>query len=124
MQKLGHISLIAKDIEKLKKFYQELFGFVLEFETEDKLYVQYSVNDTDNKFDLEHISLLQTDLPNSAYQGFLLRFETDDLDKIAKQCFKYGGRIIREPIKQDYGSIEMYLEDPEGNLIQIYQLLN
>jgi predicted enzyme related to lactoylglutathione lyase len=124
MRKLCHISLIANDIEKLKKFYQTLFGFSLDFETDNKLYAQYSIKESDNKFDLEHNSLILADIPNSRHQGFLLRFEIDDLDKITKQCLELDGKIVREPMKQDYGTTEMYIEDPGGNLIQVYKSSN
>lgn len=122
MKRLVHLSLIAQEVEKLKRFYQEVLGFSLEFETEDKLYCQYSLGETENKFDLEHLSLIQADLPGSTYQGFFLRFEVADLEEVAKQCLQFGGRVVRGPIKQDYGSTEMYLEDPEGNLLQVYKV--
>lgn len=124
MRKLGHISLIVKDTERLKKFYETLFGFVLDFETDDKLYVQYFTKGDDIKFDFEHDSLIKTDVPGSEYRGFLLRFEADDLEEISRNCLEFGGKVIRHPVEQSYGSVEMFLEDPEGNLIQVYKLNN
>ncbi len=121
MQKLGHIALIAKDVEALKKFYETLLGFSFEFETDDKLYAQYSVRQTDDKFDLEHVSLLQADIPNSVHKGFFLRCETDDLETLQIKAVELGGKIVRKPIVQPYGKTEMFLEDPEGNLIQVYK---
>ena len=115
--------MIAHDPKKLKRFYQNVFDMVLDFETDGAAYGEYIFSDKNiPKFDIEHISLLEVDMPGTEYKGFFLRFEIDDLDDIKQKCGRYGGFIVREPVKQEYGTIEMYCEDPEGNLIQVYKL--
>lgn len=122
MRKLGHVSLIVKDTQKLKKFYENVFGIILDFETEDKAYVESYFKELSNpKFDLEHFSLLKADMPNNSYTGFFLRFEVDDVNNIRQTIVENGGKIVREPVDQPYGKTEMWVEDPEGNLIQIYK---
>lgn len=122
MNKLGHIAFIAKDIKKLRNFYQEVFDIVLDFETDDRAYAEYRFSQQDTpKLDFEDISLLETDIPNFQFGGVFLRFESDDLEMIRQRCIAGGGKIIREPIVQPYGATEMYIEDPEGNLIQVYK---
>jgi predicted enzyme related to lactoylglutathione lyase len=60
-------------------------------------------------------------MPGSGYKGVFLRIQTDSLEAIKQLCDSLGGKIVREPVKQDYGKTEMWLEDPEGNLIQAYK---
>jgi len=100
--------LIVKDTKRLKFFYETLFGFVLDFETDDKLYVQYFIKENDIKFDFEHDSLIKADIPGSEYKGLLFRFETDDLEGVSIKCLELGGKIIRQPVEQPYGSVEMF----------------
>ncbi len=68
--------------------------------------------------------MIKADILGSRYKGFLFRFETDDLEGVSIKCLELGGKIIRQSVEQPYGSVEMFLEDPEGNVIQVYKLDN
>ena len=106
----------------MKTFYENVFGLKLDFATDDSSYSQYGLLQTDlPMFDFEHISLIESDIPGSHYHGYILRFEADDLESIINNCAVNGGKVVRDPKKQDYGKTEMWLEDPEGNLIQVYK---
>ncbi|KKU10821.1 MAG: hypothetical protein UX61_C0011G0004 [Parcubacteria group bacterium GW2011_GWA2_46_7] len=92
MNVLEHIAIIARDTEKMKVFYAKLLDLGLDFETDDKKYIQYCVPNCECKIDIEHASLIQADIPQSNYKGVFLRIKTDNLGQIKQFCGSSGAR--------------------------------
>lgn len=116
-----HVGLLSQNLPKLTKFYQDLFGQVpdeiltneyLEFSLPHKLIV-----------DIEALNLIKEDL-GEVSDKFYFRLEVGDIDTLYQKCQQEEVNIIAKPVTKDYGKIEMFLRDPEDNLIQCFQKIN
>ena len=117
---LRHLALRVGDIEKSKAFYQRVFGMRPVWEP-DPLN-SYLSSGSDN-LALHQIAehTMTYHQPSSSsldHFGFLMESpETvDDMFIWVKKC---QARITKEPKQHRDGSYSFYLEDPDGNTIQI-----
>ena len=118
---LRHLALRVTDMEKSRGFYQGLFGMKTVWEPDsDNVYLS---SGQDN---LALHQIPKTEI-NEYRQGrgqFLDHFgflveKPERVEEIFKTMEKSGVRIIK-PVKQHRdGSVSFYLEDPDGNVIQI-----
>jgi predicted enzyme related to lactoylglutathione lyase len=113
-----HVGLLVKNVSTLTMFYQDLFGVVPEIILENE-YLEFPLANN-LIIDIESLKLVQEDVGNINNKLYL-RLEVDDIEKLHTKCKQQNVVIVAEPKTKDYGKIEMYLRDPEGNLIQCFQ---
>jgi catechol 2,3-dioxygenase-like lactoylglutathione lyase family enzyme len=65
---------------------------------------------------------------NDALEGLIAKgalngvhFQTDDLDRVFKELGDAGAEIVQEPTDQPWGTRDMAVRDPSGNLVRIDQ---
>ena len=113
-----HVGLLVNNVFKLTKFYQNIFGRVPDVIIENE-YLEYPLKHN-LIVDIEALQLVKDDIGDVS-DRFYLRLEIEDIEKLHVRCKQENVEIVSGPKTTDYGKIEMYLRDPEGNLIQCFQ---
>jgi len=121
MKKMAfHLGLLSKQTKVLKDFYRRLLGKDPSFEDSED-YLEFKVSDL-AILDIENRKLLE-DLQEYKPNKFYLRFEVKNVNETFKKCQENKLKILRGPVVQPYGKIEMYILDPDSNLIQLFQTI-
>lgn len=117
-------NICVKDIEKSKKFYLDLFKFVVNFDSD------WFVHLVDAKNNALELGLIMSDsavVPSMVGErpsGVYLTFVVDDVYMtydIAKQK-KY--EIVERPTEMFYGQNRMLLRDPSGCIVDVSSVVN
>ncbi len=110
VQKLGHIAIRVKDIERAKSFYLDL-GMNLLWEDQDWCYLETGQ-------DKNGLALLG---PSYKAAGPHFAFHFDERDQInsAHMKLKDSGVHVGTLHEHRDGTASFYLKDPEGNLLEM-----
>jgi len=52
-----------------------------------------------------------------------IAFEVSDIEKLTQKLQKAGVKILQEPVNHEGHCKTVYLEDPDGNIVTLHQLL-
>ena len=108
--RLGHVALRVQDMERAKAFYLGL-GLRLTWEADDWCYVQWPGSG-------EGIALLSPDY-RAAGPHFAFHFhDRAEVDRVHAQLVADGHRCGPVHDHRD-GSASFYLQDPEGNWLEV-----
>lgn len=143
---LGHTGLVVKDMDKMIRFYQEIFGFELVLDTQvegeeaDKI-VGFHVESErivvlklgDVEIEMLEYRPAGKDYPDGYMSndlfGVHLAFKTNDMDADYKMLREKGVEIISEapqtiPASHPIfgGTKVLYLRDPEGHPLELIQM--
>ena len=113
---IRHLALFARAFDEMRRFYVERLGFAVEWEPDgDNVYL---TSGGDN------LALHRAD-PGDAtspgrldHLGLLVR-RADDVDRWAAYLDEHGVPLKARPRTHRDGARSLYLEDPDGNTIQI-----
>ena len=113
---IRHLALFARAFDEMRRFYVERLGFAVEWEPDgDNVYL---TSGTDNL-------ALHRAGPGAApgpgrldHLGLLVR-RADDVDRWAAYLDGHGVPLKARPRTHRDGARSLYLEDPDGNTIQI-----
>ena len=53
--------------------------------------------------------------------NFTIEFEADDVDARHQKLLGSGTRILKPPTTQPWGRRSLWLRDPDGNIVNLYQ---
>ena len=121
---LRHLALNVRDLDAMKRFYQDLLGFVVEWEPDaDNTYL---TSGTDNLALHRSTSPPATDAavplttsPSALdHLGLMVR-EADDVDRWAAFLEARGVAMAAKPRTHRDGARSCYFRDPDGNSVQI-----
>ena len=124
MTHLNFVNIFAKDIERLSRFYIDLFGFSENEEMRYPIFREVRAGSISLGFNAEEAySLLSLeDFKNAQGVGFLLNFECDSedaVDSLVSRLVELGGTIVKDPYKTYYGWYQAVALDPEGNCFRL-----
>lgn len=119
MKNKFHVALVSNNAGKLESFYEKLLGKKPSFRDSDD-YLEFDL-EADPILDIESLDLLDSGWLDARNHNFYLRFEVEDIDLTYRQCKKDKIKILNGPVTQPYGKRELYILDPVGNLIQLFQ---
>ncbi|MDQ3822450.1 MAG: VOC family protein [Actinomycetota bacterium] len=114
----------AADVERSLAFYRDLFGFELVYRWPPDGAPDFAFL----RLDPLGIALAAHSAPEellgrSPVAGSPPRFElciyADDVDRAAEDLARGGARILVPPTDQPWGERLLYVEDPDGNPIQV-----
>lgn len=113
---LNSINLFSLMPERLKDFYQQVFGLVADPKRSHALGFFLLEGNTGC-----NILLQQADEAGGAvgHLGFELGFEVESLDGLAELALKHGGTIINSGQQMGWGEA-ITVADPEGHAINVY----
>lgn len=109
VKKMGHVAIMVDDVEKAANFYNEVFGFDIIY-----IFEQWGLV-RKNKEDIAFIKRGTKHPPH-----FGLRVGTrDEVNKTYEKLRDEGIKILREPELHKDDSYSFFMEDPDGNAIEI-----
>jgi len=112
-------NICSDDLQKSKKFYIDLLGFDVKFDSD--WYVQLCSPDNSEieygivKRDHELVPREYQNKPNGMYVTFVV----PDVDVTYKKALEMGIPILQEPRNEFYGQRRFLSQDPDGCLIDV-----
>jgi predicted enzyme related to lactoylglutathione lyase len=101
---------------EMKRFYGNTLGLSLNFEEEQKDFVQFKVGPSKT-----YLALLDTKKTGSTRRnGFVPTFEVEDLAKFVQSMKKKGVKVGRRIFEGDHMRLVDFF-DPSGNLLQAFE---
>ena len=121
---IGHIAIRVKDIDRTLDFYRDKLGFreMFRLERNGKLWLMYlRVTDT------QYIELFPEAAgdrapPREANGLNHICLEVDSIDGVLADLGKAGIAIAREKQMGADGNLQAWIEDPDGNRIELMQM--
>lgn len=124
---LTHVSLFVQNMQAMLKFYQETMGLQVLNTSDGYAELKASEDVKLSFFDMQKaeqtIPLVQPSEVNG--HRSVIEFRVDGLDAFCNSLRRQGVQFITDPTNYtDWGIRSAYIEDPEGNLIDLYEPLN
>ena len=112
---LRHLALNVRDLDGMKRFYQDLLGFVVEWVPDaDNIYL---TSGADNL--ALHRSTKEIGTPSPLdHLGLIVR-EPEDVDRWAAFLEERGVAMAARPRTHRDGARSCYFHDPDGNSVQV-----
>lgn len=124
---LGFTKLIVEDADKMSAFYGAVCGLVEEGRADAKIGGRpirevYFVSNPPGTGTFTLTKFL--DAPRQTGEALILGFIADDIEQFVEKAIAAGGTII-DPVfpDPDHGVKVAFVKDPEGNLIEVVELL-
>ncbi|KOG31338.1 VOC family protein [Streptomyces resistomycificus] len=113
-------SLITDDVPALAAFY----AAVLDADVEGgapfaRVLIPGAVLSFDSTQGME--SMVPGAMAGAAGGGFTLEFQVTDVDARHERLLAQGIEILKPPTTQPWGRRSVWLRDPDGNIINLYQ---
>ena len=118
---ITHVEIPADDPERAKRFYQAVFGVVIEREDGAHYTLARGVDGT--RIELEGMS-------EHRFPGWAERhigtyknseFAVTDIQAFVASVVEHGGRIVTPPVARPWGGFGAEVADPDGNVLPISQ---
>ncbi len=116
--KRSMVSICSDHLSQSKEFYQQLFNFKAEFESD--WFIQ--LVSPDQGIEIGIIDRRHDIVPKSHQQhpqGFYFTFVVEDVDAVFQTAKAASLNIIQEPEDTFYGQRRLLLQDPDGALVDI-----
>lgn len=116
VSRLGHFGLRVKNLSAALPFYRDLLGLELTAESKEDKCIFLSARP-----DEEHHELLISERPEEKRIISQISFRVEQLAELKEfHALLQSKNVPIERIRTHGHSISLYLNDPEGNLIEIY----
>lgn len=119
MLERAFVSILSTDLPRSQAWYQSLFGYRIEFESDWFIHLQ----DPDNPaLELGLIAVdheIVTDRMRASPTGGLITLVVADVDRIEDQATTMGVEILQPPTNLFYGQRRMLLADPDGQVVDV-----
>ena len=125
--RIEHLAIWADDIESLKQFYTNFFGFTVgsKYFNPNKNFSSYflSLGEGDTRIELMHIPDMQSPKSRGDLKG-LAHFAIsvggkEKVNALTELLQKAGYQVVSEPRTTGDGYYESAISDPEGNHVEI-----
>ena len=116
---LDYIIILCQDIERMKRFYQEVLGFPLSYEGNE--WIEFHVGTT--RLTLRKRGRIYDGPPppkGTALLQLAFQVAPAQVDSCFAELEQKGVAIIEPPTNQPWGHRTVFFEDPEGTLLEIY----
>lgn len=129
MNRVVHFEIHAKNLDKLQKFYQDVFGWdIKDLGAQMGGYRMVTTGKDETGATWPGINggmvPRQTDVPEnaSAVNAFVCTIEVENIDEILEKVEKAGGTIATDKMEIPGGMGTLaYRKDPEGNIFGVLQ---
>jgi predicted enzyme related to lactoylglutathione lyase len=121
VNRINVVFLYVQDLALMRYFYEQVFELGKPL-IDAKWWVEYAVGDG------SHLALHKADALH--FQGVdrqkttvKFSFDVTDIDEYLRRLTKHGAKVHFGP-RQEYGFYLAEFEDPEGNVVRLYQKTN
>lgn len=112
--------LISGDVPRLAAFYAELLqASVAGDESFAIVRCQGAVLSVFSRAGIE--AMVPGSMDGAGSGNFTIEFEVDDVDSRYQQLAGSDVQVLKQPTTQPWGRRSLWLRDPDGNIINIYQ---
>ncbi len=121
---IGHIAIRVKDIDRTLDFYRDKLGFeeMFRLDRDGKLWLMY-LRVTDSQYIELFPEAVGDRAPGREANGLNhLCLEVDSLDGALEELTRAGVTITREKQMGADGNLQAWIEDPDGNRIELMQM--
>jgi len=117
-----HFEIPADDPERAQGFYREAFGWNL-MEMPEMNYTMASTGPVDDQSMPSEPGFINGGMfeRTEALRGPMLTIDVDDLDAALKTVESLGGKQVGEKLPVGDMGFAAYFEDPEGNILGLWQ---
>lgn len=121
---LTHVSLFVQDMQLMLNFYREMLGLQVLNEANGYAELKASEGVKLSFFNYKKmeqtIPLVQPDEING--HRCVIEFRVNEVDALSDKLRREGVQLITDPTNySDWGIRSFFIEDPEGNLISLYE---
>lgn len=110
---LGEICLLTQDVPRLAGFYRKL----LQVEGSNADEAWQAIVQGEPMLSVMHSG----ELPATAPQRAVLAFTVEDMEAACAHVLSMGTKVLQPPMRQPWGTVNMILEDPDGNRVYLRQ---
>jgi lactoylglutathione lyase len=126
--KLLQIRLLTRDFKKSAAFYRDTMAFPVKWYEESMEYALFDNGETKIELFSQkgfYEAIGETNAPEAgAPSKFVLNFQVDNVDVTYAELSEKGVVFYRKPQdKVEWNARVAHFHDPDGNLIEIYQML-
>ena len=121
---IGHVAIRVKDVDRTLAFYGEKLGFkeMFRLEREGKLWIIY-LRITDTQFLEVFPDAIGDRAPEREANGLNhVCLEVTDIDDAIAELKNVGVKLAREKQLGADGNFQAWIEDPDGNRIELMQM--
>jgi predicted enzyme related to lactoylglutathione lyase len=118
LNRINVVYLYVQDLAKQRKFYEQAFDLGKPV-IDAKWWVEYAAGDGSH-FALQQGDPARFEGVQRAKNTIKFSFDVTDIHKMTERLKKLGARFHYEP-RQEYGFWLAEFEDPEGNVLRLYQ---
>ena len=121
--RFGYTILYVEDVSRAIDFYERAFGLARRFVTDDATYGEMETGDTTLSF-ASH-GLAESNLPEAfrrpegAATAFEVCFVTEDVVGAYDRAVREGAEPVTPPQTKPWGQDVAYVQDPDGNLVEL-----
>lgn len=121
---LNHIRLLVTDLESSYLFYQQSLGLTTEQAPEEGLATlscgEVTLTLLDRRLFGDALGVSTNDC---AAGGVILQFQVKDVQAEHARALAAGAQMIKSPTRTPWGTLSAYIQDPDGNLIEIFRYI-
>jgi catechol-2,3-dioxygenase len=122
IKRLNHAVLYVRDAQRAARFYQDVLGFVVAEQSDNRAFFMRTRANTDNHHDLGLFSIGPDAPPTRGERVGLyhLAWEVEQLPDLARvrESLLASGALVGE---SDHGtSLSLYAHDPDGNEFEVF----
>jgi catechol 2,3-dioxygenase-like lactoylglutathione lyase family enzyme len=119
VRQLDYVIVLCEDLERMKVFYRDLFGFAVDSESETGLALRagsvlLALRKRTRDYDGRGVR------PETPGVQLAFRVAPDEVALCYRQLLDKGVEILEPPTDQPRGHRTVYFADPEGNLLEVY----
>lgn len=127
--RLSYIRLLVRDFDRCFDFYSEIMGFDITWGEKGEDYASFQVNEKTmlslykQELMMQHLGLAESVEVQNDYRMTIV-FDSENVDDEYQRLRELNASFLNEPHDvPGWGSRCFHIVDPEGNLIEINQVL-
>ena len=124
MDKVVHFEIPAANVDRARKFYADTFGWQIS-SVPQMAYHMVSTTEVGPDFRPKEPGAINGGLMerNATIQSPVLVIDVAEIKAAVERVKAAGGKIVRDPLAVGDMGIASYFEDPEGNVLGLWQSL-
>ncbi|MGF9699921.1 VOC family protein [Paenibacillus sp. MABNR03] len=125
VNKITEITLFVEDLQRSKKFYQESFQLLIQYEDENCAVFDYG-NTCINLLNQSNARELIDPAKFGGVENgarFLFTIQVPDVDRVCNELEMRGVTLLNGPITRPWGRRTACFADPDGHIWEIAQVL-